>query len=190
MVLLWIVWIFSLFSIGHYAAVCASKPQAPAFGSSRGVALAATEAFADCLDKESGLVSKVALHFQKGSIQSPPPPPCYYVGRWKSTRLGLLYEVTLHADRSFIARSVKPRSDGVGDSTGSWIGEERQLTWLYDDGTHRWPPERTAVVDPGPDAFTVVERDGSRTPYERLERIWSEGCAAAGGPLPAGGNAP
>ncbi len=140
-----------------------------------GNALAVTQGIAACLDRESGWAEQPMLYLQKRAIATPGPAPCKYLGEWKATRdPNVIYDVTLAADRTFIARAVMPRE--AETLTGAWLARGNRIAWLY-DSMPGWPPDDNLVKDASDGAFSLVERNGSLTHYRLVRQIEAAGCA-------------
>lgn len=147
-------------------------------GALKPTAMESAKALVACVDARSGFVEALAFRPTKRLFAALPSAPCYYVGTWSSVREDSIYQVTLSADGQFLAEPVKTSDRDARTVTGSWgvvgTGNNQNMVWLYDEG-HVWPPDINPIKNPTAAAFTLIEKNGSRT---ELSRTGSANCSA------------
>lgn len=137
-------------------------------------ALAATQAFAACLERRSGFFERMALAPTLKMLRALPHAPCRFVGRWKSSKTAAGYEIALNGDGSFGARPWGAR-DGGETARGAWGVHDGRMVWLYDEGV-QWPPDVNRIEIRGEHAFTLTEANGSKTDFLRFDALPPGAC--------------
>lgn len=136
-------------------------------------ALAYGQQIFDCIYGRGGPVERWILKDTKDVVRALPYAPCRYIGTWRATRPGAIYNVTLQDDSTFTAEPIEPRN--ADTISGSWGFAKDRLVWFYDNG-RVWPPDINPVKHQNDDIFMVTERDGSTTTYMLLKRFNSTAC--------------
>lgn len=131
--------------------------------------------WAQCVDVESGLLQGALFQQTANAVLALPSTPCNYVGVWSSTRPGTRFKITLTAGGRFngVPMAGTPQ---VGAGGGVWGVVGDKMVWFYDAGV-AWPSDINQIL-PGsdPDRFTLVEVNGMRTRFERLDKRQPGGC--------------
>lgn len=104
--------------------------------------------------------------------------PCMYVGIWKSYQPRCTYKILLEANGKFTAEPVSCTISSEIFS-GSWRVYENKMIWIYDRIVSS--PDVNLIESVGTNTFTLVEADGSRTIFTRLEAIR---CSASDSTVP------
>lgn len=154
--------------VNHYTHCM--ETQAPS-GALKPTAMESAKALVACVEARTGVVEQLAFRSTKKLFANLPYTPCEYVGTWVSSRAGSTYQITLGADGEFFAEPVRTSDKHAGAIAGSWsvvgLRDSQQMVWLYEQG-RVWPPDINPVQNASGDAFTLIERDGSRTQFGRV----------------------
>jgi hypothetical protein len=137
-------------------------------------ALASAQELIDCVWAKGGPLEHWILKDRKAYVSALPYAPCRYIGQWRATRPGAVYDITLKDDSTFMAEPVQPRN--ADTITGSWGFYRDRLIWFYDNG-RIWPPDINPVRHQDDKIFMLTEPDGSTTTYMLLQRFESTACA-------------
>lgn len=131
-------------------------------------------AIAACIDRHSRFPETWYFDPAGRMFDAVPNNPCRYVGAWTSTRPGSVYRVNMYDDGRFDAEFVagRPADEYI---SGRWSFWKQQLVWFYDRG-HVWPPDANPVEETDADRFSLIEHNGSRTQFTRLENLPSKRC--------------
>lgn len=154
--------------VREYAQACSRQGWQP-------LDAAKLQKWAQCVDVEGGLLQGALFHPTAEVVQALPSAPCGYVGVWSSTRPGSRFKVTLTGDGRFngVPMTGAPQAGAGG---GVWGVAGDKMAWFYDAGV-AWPSDINQIL-PGPDAdhFTLVEVNGMRTRFERMDKRQPTGC--------------
>lgn len=137
-------------------------------------ALAFAQGLVDCVWARGGPVERWILKDRRALVSGLPYAPCRYIGTWRATRPGAVYNVTLQDDSTFVAEPIEPRN--ADTITGSWGFNKDRLIWFYDNG-RVWPPDINPVKHQDDNIFMLREADGSTTTYMLLKHFESTACA-------------
>jgi hypothetical protein len=130
-----------------------------------------------CLDGR-GLIERVPALATGGADGSEQTRiPCRYVGTWSSTQSTEAMRITLQDDGRYLAvRNSSGAEPTVHDRhEGRWAVQGSHMLWLH----HRGDPGRpdvNRIVDESEGRFTLIEENGGRTRFERLEVGTSQRC--------------
>lgn len=132
-------------------------------------ALVKAQKMGACLERKNSFLENFLMRGIHEALRSLPNMQSNYVGTWKSSRPNCDYRISLHPDGKFIANPLKcDISSQV--FTGSWGVHKDQMVWLPDQGKY-WPPDINPIEWPGPNSFVLVEQNGSRTRFIRLNKV-------------------
>ena len=137
-------------------------------------ALAISQELLDCIWAKSGPLERWILKDRKALMSGLPYPPCRYIGMWRATRPGAIYNITLRDDSTFLAEPIQPSN--AETISGSWGFNKDRLLWFYDNG-RIWPPDINRVRHQDDKIFLLTEQDGSTTTYMLMQRFESTACA-------------
>jgi len=150
---------------------CLDLPNTP--GDVKHTAMENAKALISCVDARSGFMESFSFNPMKMLFSDLPAVPCNYIGTWRSTRVNSIYQILLESDGQFLADPVKVADHGAGQVTGSWsivgTGENQKMVWLYDEG-QVWPPDINPIKVISSDSFVLIEQDGSRTSFTRINQ--------------------
>ena len=166
---------FAMFRIAHHTEDCSA---ATGRSSANQSPLKRAKSMAACIARHSSFPENLFFDSTLQMLASLPNAPCKYVGIWTSTRPGSVYKISMADSGMFTAEFVtgKGPEEPVSGSWGAW---RDNLVWFYDQGTV-WPPDANPIVNDEPDRFTLIERNGSRTQFTRLDSVESRICGTSG----------
>jgi len=148
---------------------CLDVPNTP--NAEKLTAMENAKALIACVDARSGIMESFSFKSMKMMFSDLPSTPCNYVGTWRSIRMNSMYQILLEANGQFLAVPVKVSEPGAREVTGSWSvagsGENQKMVWLYDEG-QVWPPDINPILEISQNSFVLIEQNGSRTNFTRL----------------------
>ena len=103
------------------------------------------------------------------------PARCRYAGTWAAARAGMVYDMTLEPDGSFVAEPGQNTPPNAPAITGAWGVAGRTLVWVYDSGPV-WPPDINPILNESVEAFTLKEVDGATTSYTLVQKTKASLC--------------
>ena len=103
------------------------------------------------------------------------PARCRYAGIWAAARAGMVYDVTLEPDGSFVAEPGQNTPPNAATITGAWGVAGRTLVWVYDNGPV-WPPDINPILNESDNAFMLKEVDGATTSYSLVQKSKASLC--------------
>lgn len=124
------------------------------------------------------------LQFQRAQRQAAPTPvalpanapPCRLVGVWNSHQGRIIRRIELKDDGTYFMHPSPARGmDPPGGWRGRWSAEGRQIAWRADGQVEL---DVNPIEDDQGDRFTLVERDGQRTRFERVQAVASTRCTS------------
>lgn len=137
-------------------------------------ALVFAQELVDCAHARSGTLGRRGLSQMKDMMNALPNTPCRYLGTWRASRTGAVYNITLDADSTFVAQPLEPKN--ADTITGAWGVYKEKMVWFYDNG-RLWPPDINPIKQHNDDVFTLVEADRSLTTYMLVQRSEWKACA-------------
>lgn len=137
-------------------------------------ALLNAKAIDACLKQKSGFFANFLLRPLHQALQALPNAPCEYVGVWESSRPNCTYKITLQENGEFTAYPVQC-AIGSDEYAGSWGVYDGTMIWLPNEGIV-WPPDINPIVSPRADGFALIEKDGSRTSFLKIQDLRSPRC--------------
>jgi hypothetical protein len=95
--------------------------------------------------------------------------PCRFVGVWTSLRSGMQYQITLTKDGRYTTGPYRLDTGNPRVYTGTWAVLGDQMTWHH-DGFNTTGPDVNQIQAESEGAFTLIEENGERTEFKRLEK--------------------
>jgi len=120
-----------------------------------------------CLTEKGGLLERFLLRSFHKAVAALPNAPQSFVGTWTSTRPHCTYRVNLLATSEFEA---EPIACDISSQPfeGLWGVDGNKMIWINESFNRLvLEPDVNPIESPTPDAFTLVEQDGSRTTFTR-----------------------
>jgi hypothetical protein len=127
-----------------------------------------------CLDRSSGLLKAIpSLGQGQPGTKEGPHIPCRFVGHWSSIQGPKLHRVTLSEDGSY---RVAPLVQGARtqDYVGYWMVQSGHFVWRDRYSVSELDVNRIESESEG--VFVLVEGNGSRTRFERIESEPASRC--------------
>lgn len=128
-----------------------------------------------CLDPESGLLKSVPkLAGRQPNGQGRPHLPCRFIGNWSSRQGKQIRRIALKDDGSYTMDPLVQGGDRQNGYRGYWMAQSGHLVWRDGNGAGELDINPIAEEDDG--WFVVVEGNGTRTRFERIEAHASTRC--------------
>jgi hypothetical protein len=128
-----------------------------------------------CLQQKSDFLEKFALRSNHKTLQAlPANVPCQYVGVWRASQPNCTYEHSLNADGKFTSKPIEC-SISSNEFYGEWNVQQTKMVWFPSEGVV-WPLDINPMESVTPNAFVLVERNGSHTQFTKVAALPSERC--------------
>jgi hypothetical protein len=121
-----------------------------------------------CIKDRSGFFATLFLSDARAMSYLAPVTPCKYIGKWRSIRPEGEYQIELAQGGQFIG---EPAPGYSGDSVqGTWSVVGTSIQWVYNSPFQPWRPDTNPIVDEQPGEFVLIEENGMRTLFRRMDR--------------------
>lgn len=128
-----------------------------------------------CLDSDSGLIKSVpALGNGLTGTPSGPHIPCRFVGQWSSIHGKQIRRITLADDGTYRMAPLVQGGDRATEFRGHWMVQAGHFVWR--DGRGAAELDINRIDSEGDGEFMLIEANGSRTKFERIEAQPSSRC--------------
>jgi hypothetical protein len=116
--------------------------------------------------------TRQAIH----AATTPTRLPCDLIGLWSSTNGGVMRRIELRDDGRYVMAASMLGIDPRGGYAGQWWVQEGNIVWLDDSNGIVDTNQMLNVAD---GRFEVIENNGRRTRFERIEAKASSRCDSA-----------
>jgi hypothetical protein len=130
-----------------------------------------------CLDLDSGLIKGVSsLGNGRAGTHSGPHIPCRFVGQWSSIRDKQVRRITLTDDGTYQMAPLVQGGDLEVEYRGHWMVQSGNFVWRDNKGVAEM--DINLIESESDGVFVLIEANGSRTKFERIEARPSSRCLA------------
>lgn len=120
-----------------------------------------------CIERENNFVENWVLHDTFNTLRALPNAPCNFVGVWESEQPQCRYTITLQENGEFKATPIACNIS-MSAYSGTWGVYENKMAWL-DSRNFRWPVDINGIEAVEKNSFSLIEMNGARTQFTRLE---------------------
>lgn len=136
---------------------------------------ACQESVRACLDSKTGLLKSVPQ--LRGSPSNPRDSahiPCRFVGNWSSRQDWQIRRIVLKDDGTYEMAPLVQGSDRQNGYRGYWMAQAGHLVWR--DSNNVGELDINPIAEEGDGWFVLIEGNGKRTRFERIEAHGSNRC--------------
>lgn len=128
-----------------------------------------------CLDSRTGLLKSLpTLGGKQSEARERAHLPCRFIGNWSSRQGHQIRRIALKDDGTYEMAPLVQGGDRRNVYRGYWMAQAGHLVWRDQSGLGEL--DINPIAEEGDGWFTVVEGNGARTRFERLEAHASNRC--------------
>lgn len=128
-----------------------------------------------CLDPQSGILKSIpTLGGKQIKADERAHLPCRFIGNWSSRQGYQIRRITLKDDGTYQMNPLVQGGDRQNGYQGYWMTQAGHMVWRNQSGLGEL--DINQIAEEGDGWFTVIEGNGARTRFERMDTHISNRC--------------